>query len=60
MAAKEQALAAQLALAYELPSGIEEAVGFPLDLDIFLIALAFQLARGLPSGEEAPEIVASR
>lgn len=44
--AEEQALQAQIALAYSLPSGIEEGVSFPLDLDIFVIALALQPSRG--------------
>lgn len=45
-------MAADLSLNYELPSGIEGEVSFPLDLDLFVLVLALQLARGLPDPEK--------
>lgn len=45
-------MAAGLSLNWEMPNGVEEEVSFPLDLDLFVLILALQLARGLPNSEE--------
>ena len=42
---EEQGVSAELSLTFELPAGIEDEVSFPLDLDIFVIALALQSSR---------------